>query len=404
MRSPQAIEAPPNFVAETIEVKREIARTQYEGKSWQEVTLFKQTLTPTRSGKLTIDPVIFEFEVDDPALRRSLFSRSRQLRVRRQARGLTVNVLPLPTQGRPLDFSGAVGKFQISAELDRVELAAGEAAALTLTLDGTGSLETVAPPTVPEVADIRYFDPDVKAGRRTRRTWIYPVVPQSAGEFTLPPITWSYFDPEAESYRTIETAPLTISVTPGDGQMVQQGIPSGRRIQTLASDLRFIKPAPDELKDRRNDLYLTSWYWMLVGLPWVAIPSVLLAGWQRQRFDRSSYARERRAARQARKRLADARGYLDQGNSAEAVRSASDAMTNYVADRSQRAAQGLTYDNLATLVAEGGASGEASQDLRRVVEQFDELRYTPGGAPPEATQQLIDQASQIIGRLEKEWR
>jgi hypothetical protein len=229
-------------------------------------------------------------------------------------------------------------------------------------------------------------------------------VPQSAGEFMLPPIRWSYFDPGAERYRTIETEPLSMVVSPGEGTVLPEAVSKGRRIQPLATDLRFIKPAPAELIDHRGDIYRRNWFWMLVGLPWVAVPFLMLAGWQRRQFESSAFARERRAAGRTRKRLGEARVCLDRGDNTEALRTATSALASYVADRAQCSAQGLTYENLAALALAGGASREISQELREVVERFDELRYTPGGSSVEEIQGLIERAGGVIARLEKEWR
>jgi hypothetical protein len=165
MLAPQALEPIPNFVVEDLEADHQIRQVQHEGAPWQEVVLFRRRLTPTKSGRLTIDPVLFRFQADDPRARNSFFGFGRSIVVSRTARAVRLEVRPLPQAGRPADFSGAVGTFRMKTSLDRTELAAGDAAALTVSVDGDGPLASATPPRVPEVADLRFIGRSSIRGR-----------------------------------------------------------------------------------------------------------------------------------------------------------------------------------------------------------------------------------------------
>jgi hypothetical protein len=231
------------------------------------------------------------------------------------------------------------------------------------------------------------------------------VVPQAAGELTVPPVRWSYFDPRAAAYRSLETEALVLSVDPGESAPAAAAAPSaGRAIRAVARDLRFIKPAVVPLPDRREDLYRRTWFWLLVALPWVVLPVMVLVGWRRERLDRSGRARERKAARRARRLLRLARQAAQRGELGEAQRTGSSALAGYVADRAHRSAQGLTYLDLVALADGAGVAPETTDHLREVVESFDRLRYTPGGGEAAETTELVDRAGSLVTLLEKEWR
>lgn len=404
--APRNLELVPGCLVVDEEVDRSIRQIQRDGKTWYEVTLFRRRLQPVQSGTVKVDPVLFILEVEassrDPF---EVFSMLNRRRLERVARGVTLEVQPLPEEGRPASFSGGVGRFRIRSRVDRTELASGEAAAVTVTVEGNAPLASASAPVLESIPDLKVFEPELEEEGNRRRSWVYPVVPQTAGRLTIPPVRWSYFDPTDERYHTAETEPVILDVSPGTaGLTTAPAAPGGRAIRPVATDLGFIKPAVLHLRDRRNDLYRKTWYWLLVALPWVVIPAVLLAGWRRERLDRSGRTRERRAARRARRSLRRAREALGRGEVSEAQRAGVSALSGYVADRAHRSPRGMTYADLVALAGRGGASEETSAVLREVVEGFDRLRYTPGGGEPAETERLIQDSGRLVTRMEKEWR
>ena len=150
-----------------------------------------------------------------------LFGRVIQKSVKLQADAAPVTVLPLPVAGRPADFSGAVGQFQLASELAPATGSVGDPLTFKLTITGRGNLSRVSADVLHESSQWRVYRTDSKvtadddSGLQGFKTFTQPVVPLQAGQLTLPALSFSYFDPDAERYETRATQPISVRVTPG---------------------------------------------------------------------------------------------------------------------------------------------------------------------------------------------
>jgi hypothetical protein len=132
-----------------------------------------------------------------------------------------VIVLPLPVEGRPADFAGAVGQFQVASELTPNSGAVGDPLTFKFTVTGKGNLSRVSTDALRDSAQWRVYRSDSKmttdddSGMQGFKTFTQPVVPLQAGQLTLPAVPFSYFDPETAHYVTRATPPIRVSITPG---------------------------------------------------------------------------------------------------------------------------------------------------------------------------------------------
>ena len=128
---------------------------------------------------------------------------------------LKLNIQPLPEVGKPLSFSGAVGEYQISAQVDRTSVETGSALTLSIQISGRGNIQTVTAPKFPAVAGVVVNGPNlVEDSTPTNRTYAYALIPARTGTLRIPAIAYVYFDPSRSVYATTQTIPIPISVRP----------------------------------------------------------------------------------------------------------------------------------------------------------------------------------------------
>lgn len=133
-----------------------------------------------------------------------------------------VTVLPLPEAGKPDDFRGAVGQFEMESSVEPLSVASGEPVQIKLEISGSGNVKAVGPPALPQMLGAEVFAPTEEAVTEVERevvtgtkTFTYVIIPENEGTLRIPPIEFSYFDPQTRAYRTVRTDPVAIRVGPG---------------------------------------------------------------------------------------------------------------------------------------------------------------------------------------------
>lgn len=411
---PQPQEAPSltGFWVEEIPVdpRSTLRRTIVRGKEYTEVTLMKKALYPTKSGRLTIEETVFQVPVSastgDPFDR--LMNPSRMVYRRAPEKHLTV--LPLPEQGQPVSFTGAVGRFSMDVKADRHEAAVNDAVGVTVEITGDGNLRSLDGPIIADAPDYRRFDPRLDESRNIEddrilgtRTWSYVFVPLAPGEKRIPDIRFSYFDPVAESYKELVSPKFQISVAKAPSGTGAQ--PSGgvrREVVAMRQDIRYIKPAGALAVDG-TPLHRRPWFYLLLVLP-VAGNAALVARlrWREHLSANVHLFRGRRAPRVARQRLRKAARAAGPGGNLEAFFADVDrALTGYVADKFNVAPSGLTRERIAELLASRSVGEDLRGSVLTCLERCDAGRFAPGGAGPERLAGLVSRSEDVITKLER---
>ncbi|BDG02728.1 BatD family protein [Anaeromyxobacter oryzae] len=392
------------FWEEELETPRTI---QYQVKTIDGIPtraylLQRFALFPTRAGKLEIGAA--ELHVGVRVGGGSLFDPFPEVkRVSRRSTPVTITVKPLPPGAPPGFESVNVGRLALQAAASEARVAAGEPVTVRMTVSGDGNVRALSLPKLPAIAGAKAFDPTVTekaAPRGTRfggsRTIETVLVPEAPGELVVPPVAWSWFDPQAGRYETARTPELRVTVGPG----AAGGAPAtAAGSNALAAGLRPIR-ADAALSHRRGPPWRSPLFALALAVPPLAFAALALADRLRARAG-AREARQRAAARTARRALAGARRDLARGDAAAFHGAVARALIGYAADRLGRPAVGYTRDALADALVRAGAHPVATRALSAALDACDAARY--GGAG--AGEDVLAAAERAIALLEEaDWR
>ena len=404
----------PGFWAEEITLpdRTELRRVSIDGEPWYEITLMKRALFPTTAGTLTVPPIAWQVQVRrrsaDPF--ESFFFTPTEM-VTRRSDPLALKVLPLPTAGRPEGFSGAVGTFNLAVSADRTESRVNDAVGLKVRVAGEGNLGSASPPPLGDLVDFKTFDPKITSNTsvqsdrlRSEKIWDYVVIPLAPGSQAIPPVNFSYFDPEARSYKTLSSKAVPIQVARGEavaGGGSVAGLPQSD-IRLLRRDIHYLKAAPGGLKSRSRPFHQTPWFVALALAPMLADVGIL--AWARTRDlspQASRFRRERRARGAARRRLSAARRLMKPASAHPYYASVAQALTGYIGDKFGTAGAGLTHERIEALLAERGAPDDLRAAFHRCLEACDFARFAPASSDDAAMRKTLAEAEEVLAGLER---
>jgi hypothetical protein len=381
-----------------------------DGESFNEYILARLALFPTASGEIEIDPVNLQMQVradrSDP-FGSFFFDRDRSL-FRRTA-PLSITVLPLPEEGRPESFTGAVGSYRLEVSTDRTDSVVNDAVSLKVTVSGEGQIRTAGEPVLPALGDFRAFDPTVEETRRFQggkltgsRSWEYVLVPLAPGEQSIPPVVFSFFDPEAGGYRTLQSDEVPLRIARGGGPELppQPGL-ARREVTQLHRDIAFIKLPTGPVEDRSNPFHRSGAYLALLAMP-LMLNAALLAWKMRSDRLQLDVARRRSAgaARSFRRALREAEATLSAAGGAGIHGRLAGALTGLLADRWNRSAAGLTRPEIRQLLEESGVEESLQREVESILDACDEARFAPGDADPEGMRRLVARVAAAGKRLQ----
>jgi hypothetical protein len=378
------------------------------GRQYNAYPVARKLVVPTGSGALTIPPFSAQVQVHratrDPF--GAFFSLGGYVNIVRRTKGMKLDVKPLPEAGRPADFSGAVGSFRMKVAADRTAVDLGDAVAVKLTVEGEGSLQSAAAPKLSAPPDVKVYEPKTLDDAMTgadhlgaRKTWEWVIVPLAPGTVKVEAPAFAYFDPASGTYKELRGAIPELTVRRGTG--VVDAVASRGEIQANSKDIAFLKMRRGTLAEARPPLHRRGWFIALVVLPFILTPVGIAYGRRRERFlTDHGFARARRAARTAAKRLERA-AHRAGDKPAAFYEEVAGALVDYVADRANRPAAGLTYDQLDEILAAKHVPAEPRRRYRTCLETCDFARFVPDSGRPKAVADLVAEARAILRALEE---
>lgn len=331
------------------------------------LTEIKQVLLPTVIGEVEIGPAQITSEGD-------IFNRGFTI----QTPAELVTVKPLPN-GAPAGFSGAVGEFKIQAAVDHQQTKVNDAVTLKITINGSGNLETFADPEWEIGPEWRAFDSqavtDIHSQEQAitgERTIEQVLVPTMAGDFTIPAIQFSYFDPLSETYQTSTTQAITISVAPDESVTAPVAIDNDPIAGGSVSEIRPIKSTFGSGSPPVN-LTQNASFWLL----WI-VPLFLLIGqygWNKRK-ENSMKNQDTNRSQKAAKRAYQALNAVEI-NSAEYYSSVGHILTTYLSEKLHRSVAGLTQAEISGLLLAQGVSRDIVEQVRTCLTVSEMGQYSP---------------------------
>lgn len=396
----------------------EFRRESMDDKIYNTAVLRSWMLIPQQTGNITIDPAELVCLVNvrtNSGFSNSIFDsffQDEYVRIRKRIAtpASTVRVSPLPS-GQPGSFGGGVGNFGISARLTNNSLKTHDAASLIVTVSGRGNVSLLEEPKVNFPPDFEVYDTkttensDKSTGRTSgSKSFEFPFIPRSAGDFTIPPIEYSYYDVNAGKYVTLHTNPLEVKVAKGkvsdvSSPVVQSGV--GRKdVKSLADEIRFIST--------KKPLFVKEGRFFLGSTLFLVLLSVLLLGAAVAYFGLRKVtalkadlagAKNRRATKMALKRLKQAGNFLDKNLYAAFYEALHQALLGFISDKLNMDMTDINKENIAAVLEKRGVGEEQTRNFTALLDACEFARYAPD-AGHEAMRAHFDGAVASISALD----
>jgi hypothetical protein len=307
-----------------------------------------------------------------------------------------VNVKPLPGT-KPADFSGIVGNISISAAVNKDTVNVNDAVNYKVTIKGNGNLKLAATPVMKLSPDIEVYDPKVTdnitnnaAGSAGQKTFEFLLIPRHYGEFTIPPLTYTYFNSVKKQYEKLTTKEFTFyarkGTDPGAPVTVYGGV-SKEDVKYVGKDIRFIKASPDNLNKSEQVFISKRSFETLYGFGLLIFLGVLF--FRREQVRRNSdisHVRNRKAARVAGKRLKLASDFMNSGRRDEFFEEILKALWGYLSDKLNIPVSELTKTNATESLATRGIDPETIKNLSDVIDKCEFARFSPASSESEISE------------------
>ena len=396
----------------------EFQREQVGDKMYNAAVLRRWVLIPQKAGNLTIDPSEIVCLVNVRTRRSrtgSIFDDffendyvTQRQRVSTPATTVKVSALPA---GAPAGFSGAVGEFGVSAKLSKDALRTHDAASLIVTVSGKGNVSLVEAPKLDfppdfEVYDVKASSSTDKGGTNGSKTFEYPFIPRSPGEFVLPPVKFSYYDVKTHRYATAVTDSLRLSVERSAGGAAQPASSDSgtltvdrKGVKNLGEDIRFIK-TKTSLSEDRAFFVGRPLYWVLVALLVLSAAAVWLS-LRKLAARRADVAgsRNRKATREALRRLRQAGSFLEKNLYTAFYEELHRALIGFIADKLTMDMADQSKENIAAALAERGVPDATVASFTDLLDACEYARYAPD-AGHEAMNAHYEQAVSVITAID----
>jgi hypothetical protein len=417
-RSWQELDTPKfqDFWSQYIEEKREqqIYETTYQGKPYRYVILKKAVLYPQKTGELTIEPLTLDVPIDVQGNTRDIFGRRRMTRVNRtiSAGKRIINVKPLPTEGRPDDFSGAVGNFNFSVSVNKTMLDANEALELKIRTKGIGNLKLFNLPSLTLPSSLEVYEPvrDNKVainikGMNGFISDTYTIIPQYKGSYPIRPISFSYFDVTSAKYKTIISDEIVVKVqngpVPNQLTEVNKSLSTENDLSLTNNQFKYIKTSTKFISINDLVFFKTFKFWCLLSIPFVFIPIIILIGnTRRKRLNDIEGKRYRIATRLAKKYLSEAKNNI--GKQELFYDSLERALHNYLKAKLAIVTSEFSKEKIIELLTDRKVEKNVVSDFEGLLKSCEFARYTPTSNV--AIQQDYNKAVKVISSIDKQFQ
>ncbi len=401
-------------------------QTKYiNGVQYVVAEIRKMALFPQKTGKLTIDPMELDCNVqmkvkpkrrsrgsdpfddffNDPFFNRNVRNIKKTLR----SKTIVVNVKPLPQEGKPVDFSGAVGNFSFQSGINQTHLTTNDALTLDVTISGKGNIELIDAPKIQWPPDFDAYDPKVTAKINTssfgvsgRKKFEFTAIPRNPGDFVIPPIKFSFFNPEDKKYHYFTSDTMRIHVVKGKGGgNVTYSSNAQEDIHFLGKDIHHIKSHSGKFNEIGDFLFASPLYYLLLGIPVVIlILMVMLFKMIRKRRGNVPLMKNRKAHKMARSRLSNALKLKKAGDDKLFYEEIAQALWGYISDKFNIHQAELSMETVKEKLKGIHTDEKTVDTFIKTLNDIEFARFAPGSVK-DKMEQIYSEAMEAILKAEK---
>ncbi len=405
-----------DFWNQNIEVKGfNPINAEYKGEEYRYVVLKKYVLYPQKTGELKLEPYVLDASVEVPTSRYNIFGDRIVKKVSQTitAGKRTINVKPLPENGKPADFKGAVGDFDFKVSTSKLSLDAGESLQAKVEVTGKGNLKLFELPKLSLPSSLEVYEPEYAENVRTNLSGMqgkisdtYTIVPQYKGKYPLPEISFSYFDIKSKTYKRLTSdeivldvvnGPSSVNASPnaGSSDVVKQAV------TTNSNSFAFIKTNGSWIPKKRQPFFKSILFWALLLVPFLFIPIAILIRKNQDKRNADVVGNKRRKAdRLAKKYLSEAKKALGQK---EAFYIALEkAFHNYLKAKLHIETSDFNKEKINNLLVERHVDEAVVLEFISILENCELARYTP--ITQVTMQNDYDKSVKAIGAIDKQIR
>ena len=389
--------------------QKSFSRETYNGKTYNAVVWSKYMMYPQVTGLLTIPSITFNGTIlqqdtsIDPfeAFFNGGMGYSEVNKVI-AAPEVKIQVLPLPD--KPKNFSGGVGKFNLSTSLVADNPKSGEPITMKVVISGNGNLKLIKQPNLDLPKDFDRYDPKVEDntklgenGLEGNMTYEFLFVPRHKGNYTIPPVEFTYFDTETKTYKTLKSESYTLKVAKGEDGA---GYTEQEVLQMLNRDIRYIKLGNATLTKRNQHFFGSATYWMLLVVPFMLFV-VLLIIFRQKAIEAANVAKMRgkKANKVATKKLKTAYKLLQQGKTNEFYDEVLRALWGYAGDKLNMPVETLSKDNIADNFSNVGVDEALISQFSESLNDCEFARFAPGDKQGNM-EKVYNTAADVISKIE----
>ena len=382
---------------------------KYNGENYRYIVLQKALLIPTKTGKLSIDPMRMDIVIGVPSGRADFFGNAITKNIRREFASTKKIIRPksLPLEGKPANFAGAVGDFDFSVALSKDILKANETSQVQIKISGKGNLKLFELPTVETPAELEMYQPERKERVRVNASGIsgavtdtYTVVPLYKGKYKIPSISFSYFNPKEKKYKTIATEDFFVDVQEGK-ELITLDTSSVRKQEVVSTgkNFRYIATKTKFITAKKIDFFKSNLFYVLFLLPLIAIPiGVFIGKKNEERSNDIMGNKTRKAEKLAKKYLSKAQKQL--GKKEAFYEALERALHNYLKAKLGVETAEISKERITEILKGKNVEAATIHQFIEVLKNSDFARYTPFTATE--MKEEFERAKAVIVQLDKQ--
>ena len=387
----------------------------YKGRNYY-TTVYRQfVLFPQQLGKLFIEPAQFQMTVNKPVQSADPFDAffnggNNVIEIKKPITTpkIAINVNPLPA-GKPTNFLGGVGEFNISSSINSKELKTNDAITIKLVISGTGNLKLISNPEIKFPDDFEVYDPKVdnqvrltKEGLTGNKVIEYLAIPRHAGTYKIPGVSFSYFDIRSKSYKTLNTEDYVINVEKGAGNADQviANFTNKEDLKVLGEDIRYIKQNEVTFQPKGSFFYGSMSYWLFYIIPALAFILFFII-YRKQAAENANVAkmRTKKANKVAIKRMKLAGKLLSENKKDAFYDEVLKALWGYISDKLNIPVSRLSKDNIEEKLRNHGVSEELIKEFLNALNDCEFARFAPGDEN-QAMDKVYSSSIEVISKME----